>query len=120
MGSTNGSKRAAKGGELGANGEWYEGGKFINTIPENAKKEGSTGRKAKVRKVQVGPYEWAVQPTPGATPIYVGAIGGVFADKFGRSRPMSEVNDTALAYLGLTRDELADRIARHAAGERWL
>ena len=113
------TKRAAKGGEFGANGEWYEGGKFINTIPENQKKEGSHP-KAKVRKVQVGPYEWAVQPTPGAQPIYIGAIGGVFADKFGRSRPASEVSDAALAYLGVTRDELAARIARHAAGERWL
>jgi len=33
------TKRAAKGGEMGANGEWYEGGKFINTVPENRKRE---------------------------------------------------------------------------------
>ena len=27
-------KRAAKGGEFGANGEFYTGGKFINTVEE--------------------------------------------------------------------------------------
>lgn len=116
----NTTKRAAKGGEIGANGEFYEGGKFINTIPENAKKEGARARKLAARKVQVGPYEWAVRPTGTETPLYIGAIGGVFADKFGRSRPMSEVNDTALAYIGVTHEELAARIVRHAAGERWL
>ena len=30
-------KRAAKGGEIGANGEFYAGGKFINTVEENSK-----------------------------------------------------------------------------------
>lgn len=38
--------RAAKGGETGANGEWYEGGKFIATTPETKK-----GEFAKVRKM---------------------------------------------------------------------
>lgn len=50
------TKRAKKGGEIGANGEFYEGGKFINTIPENGKKEGSIKRKP--RKVQIEPYVW--------------------------------------------------------------
>lgn len=31
------TKRAPKGGAIGANGEFYEGGKFINTVPKNAK-----------------------------------------------------------------------------------
>lgn len=109
-----GTKRAKAGGEFGANSEWYEGGKFINTVPENRKKEGSHP-KAKCRKVQVGPFEWAVQPTPDARPVYVGAVGGVFGGK-----PVSGVNDTALAYMGMTREDLVDRVARHAAGERWM
>lgn len=50
------TKRAAKGGEYGANGEFYEGGKFINSIPENPKKEGSAP-KAKPRKKQVEPFK---------------------------------------------------------------
>ena len=49
-------KRAAKGGEFGANGAWYEGGKFINTIEENGKRE--VKKRSKVRKVQVRPYVW--------------------------------------------------------------
>lgn len=53
-------KRAKVGGEYGANGEFYEGGKFINTIAENQKKEGSTAKKA--RKVEIAPYKWEVAP----------------------------------------------------------
>lgn len=113
------TKRAAKGGEYGANGEWYEGGNFINTVPENRKKEGSA-TKGKVRKVQVGPFEWAVQPAAGTEPLFVGAVGGVFADARGNRRPLSGVSDQALNYLGMTREELAARVERHANGERWV
>jgi hypothetical protein len=70
--------------------------------------------KAKVRKVQVGPYEWVEPPTADSRPLYIGAVGGVFGGK-----PLSIVNDTALAYLGITREELASRVERHASGERW-
>ena len=35
------TKRQAKaGGEVGANGSFYSGGKFINTVPENRKGDG--------------------------------------------------------------------------------
>lgn len=109
-------KRAKIGGEIGLNGEPYKGGAFICTT-ERGK---GAKRKAATRKVEVGPYEWAVPPTPESRPLYVGAVGGVFHQKDGWHRPLSCVSDTALAYLGLTREQLADRIARHAAGERWL
>lgn len=52
------TKRAPKGGAYGANGEWYEGGRFINTIPENNKALGS--KPIKPRKVQIEPYVWVV------------------------------------------------------------
>lgn len=60
--------RAKKGGELGANGEWYEGGKFINTVPENGKRQ-----KAKVKatgKQEFESYKWAVAPAEGQKAIF--------------------------------------------------
>lgn len=61
-------QRAPKGGAYGANGEWYEGGKFIATT-KHPKRHGSykpTG------KVEIEPYVWA-QRREGLRPIY-GAI----------------------------------------------
>ena len=48
------TQRAKKGGEFGANGEWYEGGKFINTVRENRKREGSTASTTSKEIAQVG------------------------------------------------------------------
>ena len=53
-------KRAAKGGEIGANGEFYAGGKFINTVEENSKS--LKVAKKTTRKQEVAPYVWEVQP----------------------------------------------------------
>lgn len=46
--------RAKKGGEYGANGEWYEGGKFIATTerPKSAVKTRGA------RRVEVEPFVW--------------------------------------------------------------
>ncbi len=55
------TKRQAKaGGELGANGEFYKGGAFINTVPENPK--GNKLSKKATRKQEVMPYVWEVAP----------------------------------------------------------
>lgn len=56
-------KRAKSGGEYGANGEWYEGGKFIATADRQKRKT----QHRKGRKVEIEPYVW-VQDT-GRTPI---------------------------------------------------
>lgn len=49
-----GQRRAAPGGELGANGEWYEGGKFIATR-DNPKGEGHERKPAQ----SAASDEWA-------------------------------------------------------------
>ena len=57
--------RAAKGGQVGANGEWYEGGKFIATTDHpkgKARKYTSTGR------VEIEPWVW-VQRIEGKRPL---------------------------------------------------
>ena len=53
-------KRAQKGGEIGTNGEFYEGGKFLpsTTLP---KREGSASKKA-THKVEIEPYVWVECP----------------------------------------------------------
>lgn len=112
-------KRAKIGGEIGANGELYAGGRFLNTIPENPKREGSTPKKA--RKVQVGPFEWTVN-VDGKTPIFIGAFGGCFGTtpQAERNLTTAMANTTALRYVGITATELANRVDRFVAGERWM
>jgi len=46
--------RAKKGGELGANGEWYEGGKFIATTERPKSQVKIRG----ARKVEIEPCQW--------------------------------------------------------------
>lgn len=109
--------RAKKGGEFGANGEWYEGGKFINTVPENAKRHGS-GRKGN-GKQEVAPYVWEVAPE-GMRSIYK-QIAGICA-KFDRSANcwIYSANPQILNYCGLTEQQARDMIDRYNAGERWI
>lgn len=62
--------RAKAGGERGANGDWYEGGKFIATT-DHAKKHGSnkaTGR----REVECGVWE---VPPEGKRSVFNKAAG---------------------------------------------
>ena len=115
------TKRAAKGGEVGANGEWYEGGKFINTTPENKKREGSKPRGT--GKQEIAPYVWEVA-AEGQISLY-----RQFAGSFGKV-----VNGTAiltdggngdrlpaiLNYVGKTVVQAQLIIDRWNAGERWM
>lgn len=109
--------RARKGGEFGANGEWYEGGKFINTVPENAKRYGSTPKGS--GKQEVAPYVWEVAPA-GMRSIYK-QIAGICA-KFDRTANcwIYSANPQTIEYIGRTQAECEDLIARYNAGERWI
>lgn len=107
--------RAKQGGQRGANGEWYKGGQFVNTIPENDKRHGSRPRTA--RKVEIEPYSW--QPgRDDAFPVY--AIAGTLAT-ISRENNQMAPNAQAVAYYGSTFrgysiQELCDL---WNAGERW-
>jgi hypothetical protein len=116
---TTNTKRAAKGGEYGANGEWYEGGKFINTVPENSKKSVIT-RPAKAMKEKIADYKFEVAPAAGLRSIYAATVGIVArheGDKLAL-RTDGGLDDT-LVYLGKTREWAASMVARWNAGERW-
>lgn len=116
------TKRAAKGGEFGANGEWYEGGKFINTVPENRKKEGSKP-KGKPRKVQIEPYVWAFPPE-GKTRALFSVVGGgaEYIDRRDPSkgiRPYAPAFSNGVMFNGETIEEVQSICDRYNSGERW-
>jgi hypothetical protein len=106
--------RAARGGQYGANGEWYEGGKFINTVPENAKRHKKAIKGT--GKVEIAPYVWEVPPE-GKRSIwskFAGFEGALIRNNLG------EVSDVTIAYFGLNRAELVELAQRWHAGERWI
>lgn len=109
------NKRAGKGGEFGANGEWYEGGRFINTVAANPKRLGTVARKP--RKVEIEPYVW-VEAAEGQRSIY-----REFAGLLGRwinGRLVVSCSDVTLNYLGKTREYAQQLADRYNAGERWI
>lgn len=110
--------RAKTGGEFGANGEWYEGGKFLNTIPENAKKE-AAARKRASRKQEIESYVWAVAPQPDFVAIFP-MLAGV--EIFDRATMKFRLNPDLCGTMA-TPEAIARRQARIDAwngGERWM
>ena len=108
--------RAKVGGEVGANGEFYEGGKFLNTVADKGKGKPA---KPKARKVQVEPYVWVVSDR---TPIFsmVGAQAG-YVDRYAPAKGICP-SVAGVAYYGDTFRgvSVAELCARFNAGERWL
>ena len=106
-------RRAAKGGEMGVNGEWYEGGKFIANT-ERPKRHGSdrpTGRQ------EVAPFQWEQPPFDGARSIYA-----QWGQLWGRNPNGSYCRhpSASAAYFGAdTLDEAARWAERYNNGERW-
>ena len=112
------TQRAIKGGEFGANGEWYEGGKFINTVPANKKREGS--KSSGTGKQEIAPYTWEVAPK-GKRSLYrqFAGVFGKVVDGVAVLRTDSQMEQTC-RYMGVTLSEASELISRWNAGERWL
>lgn len=112
--------RAKKGGEYGANGEWYKGGRFLNTVAENPKKEGSSNSKA-TRKQQVAPYQWELPPTSDHFAIFkiVGTMAA-YVDRYNPERGI-EPFEPGIRHYGSTfrGHEVADLCEAYNRGERW-
>jgi hypothetical protein len=89
--------RASKGGEVGMNGEFYNGGTFLpNTmLPKGATRPIVTA----TRKMEVAPYTWEMQPTATARTIW--SLVGVTLN-YNRQAKRVEVtnNAQAIAYYG--------------------
>jgi hypothetical protein len=111
----NRQKRARKGGEIGMNGEFYQGGEFLpNTdmaSQHTAKAERGTG------KQQVAPHTWEVAPE-GKKSIYT-YIAGVFG-RVVNGQMIIDCSDTTVAYYKTNRFALAVLAAKYNKGEYWF
>jgi hypothetical protein len=107
-------KRAAKGGEIGANGERYEGGKFIATT-DRAKGKAQAFRGGRVK---IGPAEWA-DAIEGKASIY-GRFFGFARVGYGPGAPAKlTASDHTIAFYGRDRATLEAQVADYNRGERW-
>lgn len=104
--------RAKRGGEVGMNGEFYAGGTFL---PNTKLGKMSSSRPAGSRKVEIEPYIWV--ESNGRKPLYSLVRGTVGCLTREGAVPN---NDTAIAYLGYTREQAQTICDRWNAGERWL
>ena len=106
-------KRAKPGGELGANGEWYEGGTFISTTD----KPKSPVRPHKPHRTEIAPYVWEIAPE-GKKSIYrafVGILGRIVGERL-----VVECSQQTLDYLGKSREYAQELAERYNRGERWM
>lgn len=110
------TKRAIKGGEFGANNEWYEGGKFIATT-ERPKTEGSKPKKAS--KQEIAPYKWEMAPSANHRSIYK-KINAIFGRMDENGLFTFSCHEETLVYLGLDREICERFIAAYNGGQRWF
>lgn len=109
--------RAKAGGEYGANGEWYKGGAFINTVPENPK--GAAKKYKPCGKRNTGPGIWELQPTPEAIALFPQLAG---FEVFNRATNTFTLNRD-LRGEWITQAAIERRQAKIAAynsGKRWV
>lgn len=106
-------QRAVKGGEVGTNGEFYEGGKFL---PNTGKPKGTPRRGT--GKVQIAPYVWEVAPE-GMKSIW-GAVSAVDGCGFMVRDQMHLMPDSQIAYFGGGKERVRGLARRWLAGERWM
>lgn len=109
--------RARKGGEVAPNGEFYKGGQFINTVPENAKRKKHCRRNSQ-RQVPVSPTEWGTPPSPGSLSIFkrLNGIYGVVAD----GQMKLNASPQTLAFYGDCESEIVALAEKYNRGERWF
>lgn len=110
-------KRAAKGGEEGANGEWYEGGKFIATT-EHVKGSSKAVAAKPERKQEYAPFKWDFAPVAGQLAIFRTLNGTA---RYNRQSDTFEANEAYLANMqsAAQRETYRSSISRYNAGQRW-
>ena len=111
----NATKRAKKGGQVGVNGEFYDGGKFL---PSTERPKGKPVKKT--GKQEVEPYKWEMAPE-GKRSIYkqiAGTIGSV-RNGVAELRTDDRFHQT-LSYYGLTLARAQGLVDSYNAGVRWV
>lgn len=125
--------RASKGGEIGINGEAYEGGQFLPSSPDTIK--GAMGnaeaKKAKAymsRKQEIARYKWETPPSPNHRAIYPTLAFCARFEKDGYSKEtgvtgkFSFMEDIDFYEAGWTDEgikEAKDLVEKWNQGERW-
>lgn len=113
---------AKRGGEWGANGEFYKGGQFVADNPNTAKGAAKTTKT--LHRIEIEPYKWIIAPVD-VFPIMAAAGIGTVAQfkRAGGWRDYSEIEliDGAVFLCirnGWNIEEIKNFIARYNAGER--
>lgn len=111
--------RAKAGGEIGINGEQYDGGQFLPSSPMTVKGQFKTSKKAKTaRKQEIAPYKWEVAPADNLKSIYTYII--LFAAMNDSGKLQSFGNLEAMEHYGRTEKEIIELSNKWNAGERWM
>lgn len=106
--------RAKRGGEVGMNGEFYAGGTFL---PNTKLGKMARSKPAGSGKVEIEPFVWVA--SEGRKSLYraiAGLVGSIGRDGIA----VANQNDTALRYLGVSREQAQEMCDRYNNGERWL
>lgn len=106
--------RAKRGGEVGVNGEFYDGGKFLPSTekPKTPPHKRGTG------KQEIAPYVWETPPEGKRSSIYM-RLQGIHGKVIDGVMVLM-LNPVTLAYFGQTESEVRQLAERYNAGERWL
>lgn len=109
--------RAPIGGQIGTNGEFYEGGRFLPSTKQ-PKRKGSRPKGSGKREIE--PFVWVVPPAEGLRSIFA-EIAGTFARYDHQAkRLVYAASDQTLAFYRETREHVELLIERFNAGERWM
>jgi hypothetical protein len=109
-------KRATSGGEIGMNGEFYQGGEFLpNTqLASQSKAE----KKDATRKQNVEGYKWEVAPVAGMVAIYPQLAG---VQQYNRNTNTFSPFMPYYSQLSTEAQARADELmSKYNAGERWI
>lgn len=108
--------RAPKGGAFGANGEWYEGGKFINTVAKNEKRAAKSAKAS--RKQEIEPYVWAIPPVAGQMSL-LRRFSGVFGT-VRNGVAYVQCKQITLDYYKTSIEEVQQWVDAYNRGVRWI
>jgi hypothetical protein len=106
-------QRAQKGGEVGTNGEFYEGGKFL---PSTKRPKGEA-RRNRPRKVMIAPYTW-VESRDGFRPIFdIVGVAAAYVDRYAR---LEDLRIKPIVKGGWDGHDIAELCEAWNRGERWM
>jgi hypothetical protein len=112
--------KAQAGGQYGKNGEFYQGGQFLPSSPDTIKGEFGSKKvkKARVRRVEIGPREWVEAPE--GKSIWTEVTGTFAKYDWDTGKLVLNTNAQMLAYFDTTEAEVQTLVDRWNAGERWM